>query len=327
MISIAILGAGCIGCHLAGELLHHANPDEFSITLIGRKALKQDIQEYGLTVTDYTDLSHHLPADMVNVSTAPDDLAGSDIIFVCVKCPQTEEAAKLIQKYNPDAIVISMQNGVRNPERLRAVLTQARVVAGMVPYNVVSLSEARFHKATEGQLYLEDNQALSPPKLASFTKLLEKAFQPHWFPDLSAVQYSKLLLNLNNLINALSNLPLKLELETRSYRLQLAQCVREGLAVYKAAGIETVNIGKVPLKWLPTLLSTPDFLFSRLANSMLKIDPEARSSMWHDLQRQRLTEIDELNGEIVRLGQKHGVPTPENNAVYNAIKQREESFA
>ncbi|WP_281645218.1 2-dehydropantoate 2-reductase [Parendozoicomonas sp. Alg238-R29] len=321
MITLTVFGAGCIGCHLAGELLRYANPEQFTLNLIGRPNLKEDTNKYGLTISDYAGNNHNLSPKSFSVSTSPETLQNSDIIFLCVKSGQTEEAAKQILTYKPNTTVISMQNGVRNASRLRKLLPNANIVAGMVPYNVVALPNARFHKATEGHIYLEENVALNPIK-----NLLKQAFQPCWFSDLGSVQYSKLLLNLNNPINALSDLPLKQELETRKYRLQLAECIREGLEVYKAAGINTVKIGKVPVSWLPILLSAPDFLFKKLASAMLKIDPEARSSMWHDLQKKRVTEIDDLNGEIINLGQKHNITTPANSRIYQQIKQSEQLF-
>ena len=191
----------------------------------------------------------------------------------------------------------------------------------MVAFNVIAQSPAHFHKATEGYIALQQH-----PALESVRTQLEHSLNVKWFRDMQSVQYSKLLMNLNNPINALSNLPLREELALRRYRLQLSQCINEGLQVYKAAGIKTVTIGKVPVHWLARLLKVPDCLFRLLAASMLKISPEARSSMWHDLQQQKPTEIDDLNGEIIRLGETYHIDTPANREVYRSIKLREENL-
>jgi 2-dehydropantoate 2-reductase len=73
----------------------------------------------------------------------------------------------------------------------------------------------------------------------------------------------------------------------------------------------------------PFVLSLPDMLFFRVASTMVKIDPQARSSMLDDLERHRVTEIDYLNGEVVRLGEAHGIPTPVNRKVIALVREAE----
>lgn len=75
----------------------------------------------------------------------------------------------------------------------------------------------------------------------------------------------------------------------------------EALTVLRHAGIRPAKLGRVAPGLLPTMLRLPDFLFLRLAAAMLRIDPQARSSMWEDLQSGRLTEVDYLNGAVLRL--------------------------
>jgi 2-dehydropantoate 2-reductase len=121
-----------------------------------------------------------------------------------------------------------------------------------------------------------------------------------------------LLLNLNNAVNALSGLPLKTQLSQRDYRRCLALLIDEALAALRAAGIEPAQVAKVAPSRLPRLLRLPDWLYKRLASASLRIDPEARSSMWEDLQAGRHTEVDYLNGAVVTLAQSVGL-----NAVAN----------
>jgi 2-dehydropantoate 2-reductase len=77
---------------------------------------------------------------------------------------------------------------------------------------------------------------------------------------------------------------------------------------------------------LPFMLNLPDWVYRRLAKSMTDMDPTATSSMAQDLARGRPTEIDSLTGEIIRLGKSVGVATPENEAVYAAIRNREGDY-
>jgi 2-dehydropantoate 2-reductase len=83
----------------------------------------------------------------------------------------------------------------------------------------------------------------------------------------------------------------------------------------------------VPPRYVPAILRLPDALFRLVAARMLQVDPEARSSMWEDLKRGRKTEIDYLQGEIIALGQRHGVGTPLCAAIAGLVKRAEEAGA
>ena len=184
----------------------------------------------------------------------------------------------------------------------------------MVPFNVVNRGRGAFHQGSEGALEVERHAAL-----AGF----ESSFVAAGLPlvqqsDLRPVQWAKLLLNLNNSINALSGLPLKEQLSQRDYRRCVSLAQQEALALLEHAGIRPARLTPLPPGWIPTLLSSPDWLFARLANRMLAIDPLARSSMWEDLEAGRRTEVDWLNGEIVRLARGQGRAAPVNARLLDA---------
>jgi 2-dehydropantoate 2-reductase len=126
------------------------------------------------------------------------------------------------------------------------------------------------------------------------------------------VQWAKLLLNLGNAVNALADLPLRDQLAQRSYRRCTALAQGEGLDVMQAAGIEPAPLMGLAPRRLVRVMTLPDALFRRLARRTLAVDPLARSSMWEDLQAARPTEVDELNGEVVRLAQRLGRTAPVN---------------
>jgi 2-dehydropantoate 2-reductase len=138
------------------------------------------------------------------------------------------------------------------------------------------------------------------------------------------VQWAKLLLNLNNAINALSNRPLKEELSQHAYRLCLAMAQKEALALLKRAGIRPAKVTLLPASWIPRVLGVPDVLFERLGRTMLTIDPLARSSMSDDLAMGRTTEIDWINGEVVRLAQRLEQTAPVNERLLVREAERSE---
>ena len=128
---------------------------------------------------------------------------------------------------------------------------------------------------------------------------------------------------LNNPLNALAGIGLRAQLAQRDYRLCLVALLREALGVLDQARIRPAKLTKVAPHWLPIVLALPDWLFTRILSSMLRIDPLARSSMWEDFERGRLTEIDYLNGEFVRLAERLGTRAPLNARVIELVRAAE----
>jgi 2-dehydropantoate 2-reductase len=143
--------------------------------------------------------------------------------------------------------------------------------------------------------------------------------------NMTEVLWGKLILNLNNALNALAGIPLAAELADRRWRLLLATQIDEALAVLKATGIRPGVVEGVPPWAAPRILRLPDWLFRLVARRMLAIDPQARSSMWEDLLRGRITEVDYLQGAILALAKRIGVATPMTERIVRLIKEAEKA--
>ena len=313
-VKIAVFGSGLIGTYVGGSLCA-AGAD---VVLIGRARMQQHILEHGLALSDLHKRRVCLAAADIPYSLTPDSLADADLILVTVKSSATAEAAQAIAPYaKSQALVLSLQNGIGNAATLKMVLTENVVLAGMVPFNVVLTPDHRLHRGSDGEVMVEASPSLAPwlPLFAAAAlPLLQRA-------DFVAVQWGKLLLNLNNSVNALSATPLKTQLSQRAYRCCLALLVDEALAALARAGIDPAQVTRIAPRRLPLLLRLPDFLFTRIAAQMLRTDPEARSSMAEDLQAGRLTEIDYLNGAVVALATAYGGDAPANRRMVALVRQ------
>jgi 2-dehydropantoate 2-reductase len=313
--TIAVFGAGSIGCYVGGRLAASGADVRF----IGRPRLAHELAEHGLRVSDY--LGHDATLAQPHFHTDPDAAIGADLVLVTVKSAATREAAReLAARLAPGTLVVSFQNGLDNAAVLAAELPAQRVLAGMVPFNVLHRAPGWFHQGTEGRLDVARDTALAP---------FRDAFAHAGLPlvehdDMPAVQWSKLLLNLNNAVNALSGVPLKTQLAQRGYRRCLAAAQREALDLLAAAGITPATITALPPRAIPRVLGLPDWLFRLVARRMLAIDPVARSSMWEDLEAGRATEIDWLNGEVVRLAQRLGRAAPVNALLCKLVHDAEQ---
>ncbi len=310
---IAVAGAGSIGCYLGGRLAAGGA----DVTLLLRPWLRDKLDEHGLHVSHlHGEIFSNPPS--LSWTVDPTDLATADLILITVKSGATESIAQTILEHaRPDATVISLQNGVDNFPKLQALLPNFNLVGGMVPFNVVQQGKGRFRQATTGEVWLGRGGADLAQLFAGWGLPAQSC------DDIEGVHWGKLLLNLNNPIQTLSGLTLKEELSNRGYRTVLAGAMDEALAVYKTAGITPHAVTKIPVRWLPVALRLPDWLFTRVAKSTLDVDPAAMSSMWEDLQKGRQTEIDEINGVIVRLAEKSGLTVPINQRLVEAIKSAE----
>lgn len=318
--AIAIFGAGSIGAFVGGTLMAGGA----DVVLIGRARVGERIARHGLAMSDMDGRRLQLPGESVRYSEDPAALAAAGLVLVTVKSADTAAAAQALAAHAaPGALVISFQNGIGNADVLRRALPGRQVLAGMVPFNVVQTGDGRFHRGTEGSLMVEASPALAPwlPAFqAAGLPLLERA-------DFVSVQWGKLLLNLNNAVNALSGLPLKAQLSQRSYRRCLALLMDEALAALRAAGIEPAQVAKVSPHRLPKLLRLPDWLYRRVASASLRIDPQARSSMWEDMQAGRRTEIDYINGAVVNLARSVGVDAVANRRIVGLVHAAERGEA
>lgn len=309
---ILIAGAGSVGCYAGGCLALSGRP----VTLLGRPALMNRLGRVGLRVSDMDGLDRVAQAGPgLRLDTDPVmAMADAGLILVTVKCADTAAMADLIADHAPpDALVISCQNGIGNADILAARLGAHRVLAGMVPFNIVQLPDGRFHRGTGGQVMVASGQPgvcqeLDVPGLPAVEST-----------DMDAVLWGKLLINLNNALNALCGLPLAQELGARPWRVLLARQQWEGLRALKQAGIQPARFTTVPPRLLPWILCLPDALFRRVARRMLAIDPLARSSMWEDLERRRTTEIGRLQGAVIDLAERHGLDAPVNRRVRDLI--------
>jgi 2-dehydropantoate 2-reductase len=315
---VAILGAGSVGCFIGGAWAAAGVP----VTLIGRERIGSAIAQHGLTLTDQSGWRTRLAPKEVDFATKPAALGKADVIALCVKSDGTEQAAKEIARHGKKgALVISFQNGVSNTEVLEGMLVKRAftVAQGMVPFNIAYLGHGRFHKGVAGELVVAD----LPAARALAERIGKGPAQLRLEKEMAPLAWGKLLINLNNAVNALSGRTLLDQLKERDYRRIVAASIVEALDVLAAAGIEPAQIGPVPPKLLPHAIAAPNLIFNNVFLKVQKIDAHARSSMADDLKAGRRTEIDWLNGEVVKLGQKLGRKTPVNAAIVSLIKQAE----
>lgn len=318
---IAVFGAGLIGSYVGGRLAAGGA----AVTLIGRARALAAVAAHGLTLTDLKGADLRVAADRLTLSEDAAALAPADLILVTTKSLATGEAGAAIARHaQPNAVVLSLQNGVSNPERLRAAAPGVAVVAGMVPYNVAERGPGHFHQGTGGDIHAGDDAALVP---------FHAAFAAGGMPltvsaDMPGVLWGKLVVNLNNAVNALSGQTLIGQLTQRDYRRAVAMSQAEALALLRRARIVPARVHAIPTWAFPHVMALPDNLYRRLAaRGGGRIDRHARSSMADDLAQGRPTEIDFINGEVAALAARLGRRAPVNARIVELVRAAEAGAA
>lgn len=318
---IVIAGAGSIGCYAGGCLTLEGR----DVTLLLRDRLARPLRKSGMTIADLDGSERRVVPGSIRPETDPRvALSGAGIVLVTVKSHATAEMAGLIARHAPGSIVVSLQNGVNNAQVLREALgAEGSVISGMVPFNVVQQlpkgHPPRFQRTTSGTVLVGDG-------VPALIGLLDVAGLPvHAHNDMTSVLWSKLVLNMNNALNALSGLPLVEQLADPAWRRLLASQMDEALGAMDAAGISLARIEGVHPKLIPFALRLPTALFKLVARKMLAIAPDARSSMWEDFEQGRKTEIDYLQGAVVDLARLSGREAPVCERIVALVKQREQA--
>jgi 2-dehydropantoate 2-reductase len=312
-VDVLVFGAGAIGQYLGGRLAAAG----LSVHFVARPRVVAALRERGLRVTELDGAVTTVAPERIGAS---DDLAhapAAKLILVTVKSAATAAAGAALDAAQPaGTAVVSFQNGVDNADELRAAAPRLVVVPGMVPFNVVQPEPGVVQRTTSGTLAVGRAAALAP-----FAAAFARAGLPlDQHADMRPVQWAKLLLNLNNPINAIAGVPLREQLLDRDYRVVLAALQDEALEALRAAGIAPARVTPVPTPWIPTLLRLPTPLFRVAAQRMLSIHPAARSSMYDDRGAGRPTEIGALCGAVVRLAERCGVDAPRNRALVRVIE-------
>ena len=296
-IRVAVLGAGAVGCYYGG-MLARAGHD---VTLIGRPVHVEAFRARGLRFEGLK-FDEVVP---VKASTEASAVRGCRLVLFCVKSNDTEAAAAQIAPFlDAQALVMNLQNGVDNAQRLQARVRQPVIPAAVyVATEMAGPGHLKHHG--RGDLVIGDPTGKAPPgALARLKGWFDAAGVPVAVSDnVMGELWAKLVVNCAyNALSAITQLPYGRLIEGAGIRDAMRDVVEETLAVARAAGIAMA----------------PDMLARtyRIAEAM----PTQYSSTAQDLARGKPTEIEHLNGFVVRRGAALGVPTPVNRALYALVR-------
>ena len=308
-----VFGTGLIGGYLAGNLIN-AGMDTL---LLGRDK-HRDAMKAGLSLSDLND--NHADT-LPPVFWATDCTIEFDVIWLTVKgTAVTDSLEQLNSLVSSNTLIICCQNGFGSDKSLHATFPDNTILNAIIGFNVAQQAPAHFHRSTDGHLVVEAN-----PRINAIVGALNCPLLPaHTSHDIQAERWAKLQLNVSNPVNALADVPTKTMVENADYRKVIAALMRELLSVTDALKLTLPKLTAVPPQFLPRLMSLPNWLYLRLAQKTLAIDPSARVSMWWDLSQGKPSEIMYLNHAVVEQGKRLGIDCPYNQRIVELIKHVEQ---
>ena len=302
---ILICGAGAMGC-LFGGYLSRAGHEVWLLSHWKEQMAR--IRAQGLLLHSFGGQRWRVPMRVVSYEEPlPENVK---VAFICVKSYATAAAAeKAIKRLAPDGVAITLQNGLGNREQLAQVVGASRALLGVTSNGATLLGVGEVRHAGIGLTHLA-----AEPNRAAATRIAEMltdaGFSCQVDEEIDAVVWGKLLINVGiNALTAILRVPNGALADYESSRQLLRAAVEEGAAIARAKGISIVE----------------DPVERTLA--VARATATNRSSMLSDIQRGARTEIEVINGAIVREGAALGLPTPVNEILTRLVRALEAKMA
>jgi len=299
-MKISIIGSGAMGSLFGGRL-----------SLAGQEVVLYDvyrehvdaINASGLSIEDAA--TGEVTVVHPKASANPAAVAGSDVLIIFVKSTATAEAAAQFKSFaKPGTIALTLQNGLGNEEILRNYFGASGTAAGVTSQGATFLGPGKIRHAGKGPTHMAMSDGDSV-KLAKLAEALSAAgFETYVDKDVANMVWSKLLINVGiNALTGILNLKNGQLLDYEDVKSLMAGLVNEAIAVAKARGVR--------LSYEDPVATVYDVALKTGANT---------SSMLQDFQKNRQSEIDFMNGAIVREAQALGIPVPLNDAMTRLVR-------
>lgn len=304
-MKIAVLGSGAMGCLYGGSLAESG----YEVTLIDVwKEHIDTINGKGLRIEGVTG-----DRTIKDVSAVTDvsSLGTVDLLIVFVKATITGEAIEKARGLvGDDTVVLTLQNGLGNIEKIGAVVGKGKIIAGTTGHGSTMLGPGHIRHAGSGDTTLGELDGSKTKRLEEIADIFRKAgFSVKLSSNVVGLIWDKLLVNVGiNALTALTGLRNGQLLDFAETEELLESLVNEG---WEVARRKETDLGCDPVE------HTKD---------VCRLTKENMSSMFQDVTKKRKTEIDVINGAIVEEGEKLGVDTPVNNVITKLIKVREKTY-
>ncbi|MEF8848771.1 MAG: 2-dehydropantoate 2-reductase [Candidatus Thermoplasmatota archaeon] len=308
-----VVGLGAVGT-VVGCFLSDSDED---VVLIGKKAQVKKIKKEGIEV--YLK-GNKKKIENPRLSSNLESLEKVDVLFICVKSQDTENLAKDLKKnVGKKTIIVSLQNGIRNADILKKHLKN-EILSTVVLFNVLFLEPGKVKITIPGGFFLQKTKKSSSKIRA---KLEQAGLETREVDNIAGYLWSKIIFNLQNSVTALTGQTLRESFINKDSKKIIIETLKEGLDVVDKAGIEIKKLPVFDPKKLVFKLRILNSFLLKIGISLIGLEKNAKNSMQQSLLRNKKTEIDYINGEIVRLAEKNNLDATLNHKIVKLIKKAE----
>lgn len=297
-MKIAILGAGAIGS-LFGALLWESGED---VVLIGRKRHVDAIRSRGLKVSGISGERIVKPKAV----TTTQEVGKVDLIIISVKSYDTKQAAKeALNMIHHNTVVLTIQNGLGNIEKLCEIIGEKHVVGGVTMQGSTLVKPGEIYHAGKGPTIIGELNGEITNRIKRIAETFNKAkIETQITQNIWGVLWDKLIINVGiNALTAITRMKNGELLKIPEIRDIMIEAVKEAVNVAKALNIK---------------LEIEDHV--RKVIEVAEATANNKSSMLQDIEKGKRTEIDYINGAIVKLGKKLKIKTPVNKTLTAIVK-------
>jgi 2-dehydropantoate 2-reductase len=309
-MEIVVVGPGAIGCLFAAYLAREGS----TVWLLDHRPDRAKfLSERGITVESERGDFHA----RMKVTAKPAETKSAELLILCVKANSTADAAARLEgAISPQSHLLTLQNGLGNVERLGEFFGSSRILAGVTSHGATLLDVGRVRHAGFGEILMGQGGDANPvpegrAKLQNLSVILNRAgLQAQLVDDIETVLWRKLVVNVGiNALTAILGVP-------NGELLRIPDCAHL-MNVAVAEAVEVARHHGIHLN----LQEEMERVRGVCRSTNLNI-----SSMLQDVRREKKTEIDQLNGEVVKMAAGHGTTAPVNEVLTALVRSLEAGY-
>ena len=301
-MKIGVLGSGAIGSVIGGHLAEAG----YDVVLIDKWREHVDsINKYGLHL-------YGVSGDrniQVKAASRPQEIGVLDLVILSVKAYDTSEAIKSFRTiFDSDTYLLSIQNGLIPLEEFMVIPELKHLLKGVTNHGATIMGPGEVFHAGSGPTYIGDPQGINRDMAVEVVRIFNEAgLEAEFIDDIESIVWSKLLVNIGiNALTAIARCKNGALLEIPVLEKLMDDAISEALEITEEMGIKLIY---------------PD-PYSHV-REVAKRTYDNKSSMLQDIERGRNTEIDYINGAVVKLGEELGIDTPVNRVLTYLVKALE----
>lgn len=312
-MKIAVIGAGAIGSVLGGLLAHRGH----DVTLIGRRPHVGRIQQHGLIIDG---VLGHLN---IQVTAAETLNFAPDVAIIATKTQDVRQAILENKDALQNSSTITIQNGIQASHIATEILGEHNIFSGVILFGATFLEPGEVTYSPQGSIVLGHTYQPHDDRVQQLATLFNVAIPTVTTTNITGAHWTKLVINENNALLAITNLPLKEAMRHKIIQTLSVLMMREAIRVIHASGAQLAPLPGAPIGIITKLL----FLPLPIARSIPKLSANRMGqlpvlgSTLQSIRKGESTEIDYLNGEVIALGKHHDIPTPINTKIVELVHQ------